>query len=214
MQWSWNDSPKVHTYSLLNDMKRFKRRFTDDYAVVKKAHDLISQCDILVGHNIKGHDLKKLQAKIIEYKLPPLKIPLIVDTYEWSKKHGFTSRKMGDLCSKLGLIDKLSHDAGVFLKAAMGCIKSIKKIVTYGKGDIPTVRQLYKRLKPYAISHPNMGLFLSNGSKCCPFCQSENFIKRGFNHTSTACYQAYQCMNKECLKYFQGGKAVKKTIMR
>ncbi len=147
IQWSWDDSDKVSAYSLLNDTERFKRDYTDDYAVVKKAHEIISKADIIVGHNIKGHDLKKLQAKIIEHKLPPLKIPLIVDTYTWSKKHGFTSRKLGDLCSKLGLVDKLSHEPGLFLQAALGNAKAIRKIVKYGIGDIPTVRELYKRFR-------------------------------------------------------------------
>lgn len=111
-QWSWNDSKKINTVSLLDDPKRFKKNFRDDYHVVSTLRDVISEADIVVGHNINGHDLKKIQAKIIEYRLQPLKIPLIIDTYTWAKKYGFTSRKLGDLCDKLGLEKKLSHEPG------------------------------------------------------------------------------------------------------
>lgn len=211
-QWSWNDSKQVNTVSVLDDPKRFKKNFRDEYHVIKTLHDVISEADIIVGHNINGHDLKKIQAKIIEYKLPPMQIPKIVDTYQWSKKFGFTSRKLGDLCSKLDLTKKLSHEPGLFLLAAMGDKDAIKKIVTYGKGDVPTVRELYYRLRPYAPNHPNHNLWRGDGVQCCPKCSSTEFIKRGYRYTTTGKFQSYSC--ESCGTFFQDGKAIKRVEMR
>lgn len=211
-QWSWNDSKKINTVSILDDEKRFNENFRDDYHVVKILRDLISEADILVGHNIKGHDLKKLQAKIIEHKLPPLKMPLIVDTLTWSRQYGFTSRKLGDLCEKLDLTHKLSHEPGLFLKAAMGDRIAIKKILKYGIGDIPTVRELYYRLRPYAPSHPNMNLYRGTNVDCCPKCSSDNFIAQGYKYTTCGKFQKFQC--KECGSWFQSGKSIKRVKNR
>ena len=213
-QYSWNDSKKVNTVSILDDPKRFKKNFRDDYHVVKTLRDVISEADIVVGHNVKGHDLKKIQAKIIEYKLPPLKMPLIVDTYTWSKTFGFTSRKLGDLCSKLDLTQKLSHAPGMFLLAAMGDADAIRKIVKYGIGDVPTVRELYYRLRPYAPAHPNMNLWRGNGVECCPHCSSTEFKKDGNRYTTVGTFQSFKCLDSNCGKYFQSGKSTKRVKMR
>jgi DNA polymerase III epsilon subunit-like protein len=211
LQWQWNDSKKVCHASILDDKKRFKKDFTDDYHVVKTAHDLLSEAQIVVGHNIKGHDMKKLQAKFIEHKLKPLNMPLLVDTLEWSRKFGFTSRKLGDLCAKLGLEKKLQHEPGLFLKAGLGDEKAIRKVIKYGLGDIPTLRQLYERLKPYS-HHPNLNLWRGTGVDCCPNCSSTKFKADGHRYTKIGRIPRNECL--ECGKYFDAGKHDKRVKMR
>ena len=210
-QFQWSDSKKVCHVSVLDDMKAFRKDFTNDYIVVKTCHELLKDAEIVVGHNIKGHDMKKLQAKFIEYKMKPINMPQMVDTLEWARKFGFTSRKLSDLCSKLGLEKKLVHEPGLFLKAALGDVEAIKKVVTYGRGDIPTLRQLYERLKPYS-KHPNLNLWRGEGVECCPKCSSTNFQSRGFRMTTTGKYPSYQC--QDCGGWFQSGKSAKRVRMR
>ncbi len=211
-QWSWNDSKQINTVSILDDKKRFKKNFRDDFHVIRTIRDVISEADIIVGHHVKGHDLKKINAKIIEYGLEPIRMPLIVDTLQWARQFGFTSRKLGDLCEKLDLTKKLSHEPGLFLKAALGDPQAIKDIVTYGIGDIPTLRELYYALRPYAPSHPNMNLFRADGVKCCPKCSSNSFQARGFAYTNVGKFQRFRC--NECKGWFKSGKSIKRVEMR
>lgn len=211
-QWAWDDSKQINTVSLLDNDKLFKKDFRNDYHVVKTLRDVISEADIVVGHNIVGHDLKKLSAKIIEHGLKPLVMPQIVDTYTWSKRHGFTSRSLKNLCKKLKLTQKLDHEPGLFLLAAMGDREAIKKIVKYGKGDIPTVRDLYYRLRPYADKHPNMNLYRGAGINCCPNCGSTEYKENGHRYSLTTKMKRYKC--NSCGKGFSDGKSVKRVIMR
>lgn len=197
LQWQFLEDKKVSHISVINDVKRFIKDHTDDYIVVKKAHELLQECDVVVGHHIKGHDLKKLEAKFIEHKLPPIDMPYIVDTLQWAKKFGFTSRKLGDLCSKLGLIEKLDHEPGIFKLAGRGDVKAIRKIVKYGIGDIPTLKALYLRLRPYMRNHPNQNKFKKY--PCCPSCGGARFHKRGMNRTGE--FQTYSCY--DCHHRFQ-----------
>lgn len=208
-QWSWDDSEKIHTVSIIDDLVHFKKNKTDDRRVVKTLRDLISDADILVGHNIKAHDLKNLKAKIVEYRLKPPKMPLIVDTLTWAREFGFTSRKLGDLCKKLSLEHKLSHSAGVFLRAAMGDKEAIKEIVEYGKGDIPTLRQLYKILRPYAKSHPNNNLFRGDNIECCPRCGGMKFKNDGKVYTQSTVRQQFRCKAPKCNHVFTSIKRIK-----
>jgi len=187
-QWAWMDDKKVSHISVLDDVKMFIKDHTNDKIIVEKIHNLISQADLIVGHNIKGHDLKKIKAKIVEHRLPPLDMPHVIDTYQWSKEFGFTSRKLGDLCKKLGLQDKLSHDPGIFQRAGQGDVLSIRKVIRYGKGDIMTLKELYLLLRPYAKNHPNMNAF--KGFPCCPRCASVKMQKRGIRDG----LQRFQCV--------------------
>lgn len=198
-QWQFMDENKVSYVSILNDVKRFIKDHTNDYIVVKKIHDLLQSCDVVVGHNIKRHDLAKFEAKMIEHDLPPIDMPYIVDTLTWARKFGFTSRKLGDLCSKLGLVSKLDHEPGIFKLAGRGDVKSIRKIVRYGIGDIPTLKALYLRLRPYIKNHPNHNKF--KNYPCCPSCGSVKFHKRGTNRDGTL--QTYACSAIDCRARFQ-----------
>lgn len=208
-QWSWNDQKKVNTVSLLDDGKRFNKNHRDDYHVVKTLHEVIDTADILVGHNVKNYDLKRLYAKFLEHKLKPPSPVQVVDTLTWSKKFGFTSRKLGDLCKKLELENKLSHAPNVFLKAAMGDKDAVKQIVKYGKGDIPTLRQLYYVLKPYS-NHPNTNLY--GATEGCPSCGSLHFQARGFTYTAATKRQRFQC--QDCGKFFSSRESIKNTKYR
>lgn len=212
VQWTWDKSKKINSFSVLDDEKRFKKSVRDDYSVVKKIHELISEADVIVGHNIKNFDLKKIQAKIIEHRLPPLKIPLVIDTYAWSRSFGFTSRKLRDLCKKLKLSEKLTHEPGAFLKAALGDKDAIKNIVTYGIGDVPTLRELYFVLRPYAPNHPNQNLFRGKDIEGCSRCGHNEYIASGFKMTTVGKFQRYQC--KGCGHWFQGKKAIKRVNLR
>jgi hypothetical protein len=211
-QWSWDDSKQVNTVSVLDDPKRFKKDFRDERHVIQTLRDVISEADIVVGHNVKGHDLMKIKAKVTEYKIEAIRMPLVVDTYQWAKAQGFTSRKLGDLCTKLDLTEKLTHEPGLFLMAAMGDPAAIQKIVTYGKGDVPTVRELYYRLRPYAPTHPNMNLFRGEAVDCCPRCGSTKIIHRGYGFTNAGKYPRYYC--NDCGSWFKSGKSVKRVNMR
>jgi DNA polymerase III epsilon subunit-like protein len=211
-QWAWNDAKKINVVSILDDKERFAKRFSDDFHVVKTASDVMREADIIVGHNIKGHDLPKLKAKIAEYGLKPFNAPLIVDTLQWAREFGFTSRTLRYLCQKLSLTEKLTHSKGAFVRAAMGDPAAIREIVTYGKGDIEPLRKLYYKLRPYAPNHPNMNIWRGKGVDCCPRCSSNNFIASGFRYTAVGRIPRNEC--KDCGKFFDAGKHDKRVRMR
>lgn len=211
-QWAWNDSKQVNTVSLLDDPKRFKKNFRDDYHVVNTLRDLIDEADIVIGHNIKGYDLKKIKAKMTEHMIKPFMNPIVIDTWQWSKQFGFTSRSLKNLCKKLSLTSKLEHESGSFIRAALGDKDAIKKIVTYGKGDIPTVRELFKRLRPYIPNQPNMNLWRGKDVDCCPSCGSDDIMKKGHRFNKTTAVSRFRC--NSCGYGFSDGKAIKRVKMR
>lgn len=208
--WQWNDQKKIHSVSLLDDLGRFNKDYTDDYHVVKEIHRQIQSADVIVGHNVKHFDWKRFMGRVIFHKLPPLNIPAMVDTLTEARKYGFTSNKLDYLGRHLGVDRKLGKESGLWPRAATGDKAAIKKMVIYNKGDIPPLVGLYKRLRPYMTTHPNYNLYTN--SMCCPKCESASFQKRGYRRTAVSIFQRYQC--NDCHGWFESTASIKRVKVK
>ena len=106
----------------------------------------------------------------------------------------FTSNKLNNLGKLLKLGTKIETGGIQLWKDCMDGKKSAwQKMVTYCKGDVTLLEQIYKRLLPYMKNHPNLGLYGAEG--CCPRCSSPQLQKRGFQYTNAGVYQRIRCMN-------------------
>ncbi len=211
-QWNWDGDKKVHSVSIADDFMTFSRDHTCDYLVVKALYEQIQKAGIIVAHNNDGFDFRRFMTKVVEYKLPPIKMPHMVDTLKEARNFAFMSNKLADLNTKLGLKNKLDIKPGLWPRAAQGDIEAIEAIVKYGRGDIPALKELYYRLRPYMKNHPNFNVFKEED--CCPNCGSVYFTRQGFYTARTTIYQRYQCSNPQCGKWFKGRAVVKKVGMR
>lgn len=211
--WQWEDHTKIHAYSLLDDKKRFAKYPTDDYAVVKKLHELVSEADAIVGHNMGRFDFKKLKARVIFHGLPPLPDVKVIDTLTQAKKASFTHNKLGFLNKQLGLAQKESHSPDMWLKILKGDAKAVEEAVKYCKADITATMELYKKLKPYMPKNalPNVNLWRGDGIECCPSCGSDDINKDAWSYSATVKRQRYECLS--CRRRFTSKKAVKTVNM-
>ena len=208
--WQILGKKKIHSVSVLDDPERFKADHTDDYHVVKALHNLFSSCDVIVGHNANNFDWKRFMGRVIYHKLPPLNIPAMVDTLKEARKYGFTSNKLDYLGKHLGVDQKLGKETGLWPKAAQGDKAAIRKMLKYNKGDIPPLRGLYERFRPYMTNHPNYNLY--GNSMCCPKCDSKEFQKRGYRRTAVSMFQRFQC--NKCDGWFESTVSIKRVKVK
>ena len=212
-QWGWAGDDKVYDTNILDDPKRFAANHTDDYHVIKTIHDVLNEADIVVAHNGDGFDMPKFLDRCSYHKLKPLKQLQFVDTLKEARRIGYTSRSLAYLCEHLSLTRKLENDYGAFKLAALGDKKAIKNIVEYGRGDIPTLKDLYYRLLPFMKSHPNLNLYREDGEQGCPHCGSTHFIKKEKVYLKSGVYQGYMCKETKCGKRFRGKTRIKSVEM-
>lgn len=195
---------KIHHVSILDDKKRFEKDFTDDYYVIKKLREFIDSVDILIAHNGDNFDWKKFKAKLIKYKMPPVKKPILIDTYKEAKTAHFTSNKLGDLAKFLSLNNKSHSNSGDWLLISLpygtyGKVivtkktktNAIKRVLKYNKADIPPLEDLYLELRPYMTRHPNLNQFHSDLKVRCKNCGSSNMLPHG----SSCGYIQWKCGN-------------------
>jgi predicted RNA-binding Zn-ribbon protein involved in translation (DUF1610 family) len=169
---------------------------TKDYQVVKKLRDALSKADVIVAHNAKKFDIKKLNARLIFHKLPPLpEIPVVDTLVEVKKVALFTSHRLDYLGKHLLGHGKLPTSEGLWLEALKGKKVAIAEMVDYCKVDVVRLEEFYLRLKPYIKKHPHLGLISGEGKSSCPACGSTKIQKRGTSISASTKYQRLQCQD-------------------
>ena len=189
--WKWisgGPDDKVHNICIdPNDV-------FDDSKVVEKVWELLDECDIVIGHNMKAFDVKKFNARAIFHGLTPPRPYSIIDTLTISRRNfGFTSHKLAYLAQFLGLSSK--DQAPDWRKVLAGDAKEIKHMVKYCNQDIKTGVEVYEILRPWDSNLPNLNVFKDEGeAHGCPCCGSDHLVKnKTYTRKNGDMVNAYKC---------------------
>jgi len=210
--WKWAGKDKVHTVSLLDDPLRFKEDHTDDYYVIAKIHEALSEADAVVAHNGDRFDMKKFNARAIQHGFQPIPEVIQIDTLKIAKaKFNFNYNKLDFLGEYLGVGKKIKTDNELWLRCLRGERKALKEMLHYNKQDVVVLEKVYDKLKPYVPAKVNFNLFKSTGTQVCPSCGGNHTHRSGIRRTRTREYYRYQCQG--CGHWFKSidAKDVKST---
>lgn len=143
-------------------------------AFLKKVHALMSQADIIVGHNIDSADIPWLEGDLyfprIGHKhkpnLPPLAPFKTVDTLKVARrfKSGVAFKSLNALCQILEIPAKTDeYDRERMERAINGNTEDRERLVDYCAGDVIATQGLYDWLRPHIKNHP--ALFIDGKDK-------------------------------------------------
>lgn len=196
--WKTLRSKTTHSTSI-NDFKRKGK--DDDYGVVKKLREALVDADIIIGHNLKKFDVKKLNARIIFHGLEPLPKINVIDTLTEIKKIAqFSSHRLDYLGNHLVGQGKLETSPGLWLKAMDGNRKAVKELVGYNIIDVVRLEEIYLKIRSY-IKHPHIGVYQSDRNESCPNCGSTEFENYSKIRYTISGIQKIQKQCKECHSY-------------
>lgn len=200
----------------------------NDRPLLEKLWHLLDQADIVVAHNGKKFDVKKINARLVTAGFPPPSPYMIVDTLLIAKdKFAFTSNKLAFLTEQLNETYK-KHDHGNFpgfeLWRAVLNVGSAEakrawaEMKTYNEYDVLSLEELYLKLRPWSDKHPNVANFDDSEEMRCPICGGTHLQKRGVYHTNTGTYQRYVCTDKTCgawsrTRYTESSKGKRKSLL-
>lgn len=200
--WKWLDDPRVYCASL-PDFKSYARDKHNNKELIKKFHSVITKADIVIAHNGNRFDEKQLATEFLKHKLSPPTPHKAIDTLVASRRYfRFNSNRLDDLGESLGVGRKLKHEGfGLWLGCLGGERKSWLKMVRYNKQDVVLLERVYKKMRPWMDSHPNLNRF-SGDRLSCSVCGSSNTERRGRAYTAGASRTRLQC--RDCGKWSLG----------
>lgn len=205
--WQWEGEEKVHAVSVIDDPKRFDKNPHDDLFVVKTLHNVMSEADVLVGHNSDQFDNKWVRTRILFHGLPPLPPITTLDTFKVGKKHfNFCSNKLDYIGKFLGLGKKAHTSPGLWMRVLNGEKKAVREMVEYNKQDVVLLGKVFHKLRPYMDNRINRELFGGTG---CPRCGSSKIQSRGVHRAITKVYQRFCC--NSCGGWFRELKSDSKS---
>jgi len=193
----------------------------DDYDLLVALHAELSDCDIVIAQNGKAFDLKKINARFIEAGLPPVPPLKVIDTMLVAKDVAkFTSNKLEWLSKHLTDTPKYAHSEFPGMELWTGCLKGNPKawrvMKKYNCIDVPATEELYLKLRPYMIGHPNVAAYYEDDKMRCPRCAGTSLTPVGRALTQTGEYTRYRCGTCGGFarsRYTENSKAKRKSLL-
>jgi predicted RNA-binding Zn-ribbon protein involved in translation (DUF1610 family) len=207
--WSWLGEQKIHVLSMAM-LKGYRSNRDSNLGLVKKIHDLYTEADIIVGHNIDGYDDKMSNTDIVKNGLMPPPPHKTVDTLKVARKYfRFNGNSLQDLGQFLGLGEKVPHEGFLLWEKCMaGNPVAWRHMARYNVGDVSLLKKIYFKFRPWIVNHPALRV---RGQFACPDCGGRNLQSRGARMTRTGKSPRHQC--QDCGRWADSLKVVvrKKT---
>ena len=201
----WLGSPTVLYQSL-----REQKNPVNDKGLCQSLHTILNNTDVVVAHNGKRFDMKKIRARMALNRMPPIPDVRIIDTLlESRKQFGFTSQTLMYLSDKFGPDGLKKYDHGKFAGRALwiacqsGDQDAWDEMEAYNVPDVTSLEGVYLELRPWFQGAQNLGVFgEAHEGHTCPNCGGHHVKKDGKRHTQVGVYQQYKCL--DCGGYSRG----------
>lgn len=167
---------------------------TDEFNVVADLWDLLDQADYVVAHNGDRFDVKKMNAKFLEFGLGNPSYYKTVDTLKIAKGNlSLTSNKLDWIAKALDCDRKIKTDFNLWERCMNGDISGIDEMQRYCDQDVMVLEEVYRQIRYLDKRTPHMSVYTENA--VCNGCGSENIYHTGEHITSGGVYQVYQCVD-------------------
>lgn len=163
----------------------------DDSELAEDLFNLLNEADVVVAHNGRKFDVKKINARLLMNGFPKPSPFKIVDTLEIAKKQfAFTSNKLEYLTDKLCETKKSKHAKFSGYQLWAECLKdnfeAWDEMREYNQLDVLSLEELYYVLSSWSNVIPNDALYVDS------ILDMSEWEKYGFYYTSLGKYQVYR----------------------
>lgn len=190
--WAWGDGEVFS--SVLTPEEVLNQ---DDERIVYEIWSLLDNCDVVVAHNGKRFDVKKVNGYFLKYGLPKPSSYKVIDTLEIAKKHFNLPFKSLEYLAKF-LNVELKQDSGgiqTWIDCDRGDPEALATMEFYNRGDVVTLREIHNKLKGWDNNGVNIALYNDNHDALCTHCGSDDIsvITDKFAYTPNRKYQMFRC---------------------
>lgn len=194
--WLHDDVDKIECYGL-DDTEGFDLDHRDDYELVLRLWNLLDKADLVVIQN-SPFDSGWFTQRCAYHGLPePSPYRCICTLKGMKKAMALPSNSLGYSTKYFNLGHNKLHHEGIslWIRCMDGDLEAFAKMKEYNIGDIPTLRELYLKIRAYIPNHPNVALYFGDLDKMrCMVCGSENLTKLETKaYTNLSIFDAYRC---------------------
>lgn len=191
----WEGEDEVFYDAAWNYPRFWRTDDRKDGGVVETLWQLLDEADVVIAHNGRKFDVKKINTRLITLGHTPPSPFRTIDTFLIAKsKFAFSSNKLDYIAKVLKIGEKLSHEGiKMWFRCMAGDPEAQAKMIDYNIRDIDVLVGVYKKLRPWASAVPNLASYQDAEVHACPICMSTNVKKRGVLRGGVHPYQRYRC---------------------
>jgi DNA polymerase III epsilon subunit-like protein len=194
--WVWGNDTVIHGTILTPEQV-----LTQDFeSLVHEAWALLDNASVVVAHNGKRFDVKKLNAYFLYFGLPPPSPYKVIDTLQIAKsKFNLPFKSLDYLAQYLGVGRKNKTDIDLWIACDKGVQSALDEMMEYNKQDVVVLRDVYKRLLTWDNCGVNMSLYADRDgvTASCTHCGSADIqpLENKLVSTVQRKYNVYRCNN-------------------
>ncbi len=209
----WHGIPLV----LYQDLSAQKNPINDK-KLCASLHRILREADVVVAHNGKRFDMRKIRARMAHNRMDPIPNVRVIDTLTESRKQfGFTSHKLIYLSEKFGPEGERKNEhmrfpgIKLWLECQRGNPDAWAEMKAYNIPDVTSMEGMYDELRGWYQGAQNLAVFAPTilEGKVCPNCGSHDVkMERGkYVYTQVSIFQRYRC--NSCGGYSRGRTQVR-----
>ena len=198
---------KAEVLNILDYLDESKDLIRAEKRLLKDISTRLLDCDVWLTHYGTWYDTVFVNTRLLYHKLPVLPANFAhLDTWKISRNRlKLRNNRLITISEFLGTKhDKNAIKPEQWIRALGGHRKSMDYIVDHCRRDVLVLEEVYERLKPLVLDHPNRGLVDGRGG--CGVCGANKLVKRGTHITRCNKYQRYQC--RECGSWSKSVKPI------
>ena len=198
---------RTQVLNILDYVKDDSNLIKAERRLLKDVSSRLLESDVWLTHFGTHFDLPFINTRLLYHRLPTLPGNFsMIDTWKISRNRlKLRNNRLITISEFLGTEDeKNAIKPEHWLRALGGHRPSMDYIVEHCKRDVLVLEEVYNRLRPLVLDHPNRGLVDGRGG--CSVCGATRLVKRGFHITRTRKYQRYQCSS--CGSWSKGTKPI------
>lgn len=192
-----------------------KVRFHKGPGLVRAAHKLLTEADVVVHYNGTKFDIPWLNTEMVRAGLtPPAPFAQVDLCAVVKQRFRFPSNKLEYVASELlGQGKAATGGHGTWLGCMAGDRAAWDRMEFYNRQDVLVTEKLYQHLKPWIPRLPNPRLYDGAVAEhTCPQCGSDDIRKRGTAYTALSSYQRYVC--NRCGRWGRGKNLIQGVNVR
>lgn len=187
--------------------QRYAEPIEDESQLLEGIHHLMSQADIIVAHNGKKFDFKKLATRFAKFKMAPMGIKRYMDTMVMAKKvFSLTSNSLDFVASFFGIQGKFKSRKFIGQELWNACLdknmEAWEEMEIYNKQDVVVLEEVFEELLPYDRTL-NLTPYLEENTCTCG---STGFKRHDYFVSQVSKIIIYKCVS--CQKEYKGRENV------
>lgn len=173
-----------------------RRNIEDDRHLLRALWRLMNEADIIITQNGVAFDIPIIKARMISRGIPPPSPFRTIDTLLQARRNfRFTSNKLEHLAKTIGCKQrKDEHRRFPGFKLWKACLdgdmRAWADMKKYNVDDVRTLEEVYLKMRPWIVQHPNIAAYFEGEAPACPKCGG-HVQRRGYGVTNNEIGRAH-----------------------